>query len=111
MSGIAAPDTAPHPKGWRVTDGTVPVADVVRSAGVPHAAIDHPVRLGLVEVVKQHGQGNRRYIRVEDGLMLMAAAALALSCGVALVVMVRAIKATGATIGPAGLTFPLAAVA
>lgn len=106
MSVMDAAD-ATVPEDWRVTsDGTVPVADVVRSAGVPHGAIDYPVRLGLIDVTGQHGQGRRRYIRVEDGLMILAAAALAVAAGVTLVAILKAMKATGAQITPSGLTIP-----
>lgn len=96
------------PKDWRVTpDGSVPVADVVKSAGVPHAAVDYAVRLGLVDVTAQHGQGRRRYIATSDGLLILAAAALALAAGVALVSMLRAMKATGAMVSANALTIPL----
>jgi hypothetical protein len=84
-------------------EGTVPVADVVKSAGVPHGAVDYPVRLGLVEVVNQHGQGRRRYITAEDGLMILAAAAFALAAGVALAAVLRGIKATGAVLTLPGI--------
>jgi hypothetical protein len=85
MSVMDAAD-ATVPADWRVTsDGTVPVADVVRSAGVPHGAIDYPVRLGLI---------------------VLAAAALAMAAGVALVAILKAMKTTGAQITPSGLTIP-----
>ncbi|MCW2901856.1 MAG: hypothetical protein JWO67_4121 [Streptosporangiaceae bacterium] len=97
------------PEGWRVTpEGSVPVADVVRSAHVPHSAVDYAIRLGLVDVLDQHGQGRRRYIAASDGLLILAAAALALSAGVALAAMLRAIKSTGATaVSPQGLTLTI----
>lgn len=100
--------TALAPKGWRVSpEGAVPVADVVRSAGVSHSSVDYVVRLGLVDVVDQRGTGRRRYISVEDGLLIMAAAALAVAAGVALAAMFRAVKAQGATVTPGNITIPL----
>lgn len=93
---------------WEIgPDGTVPVADVVRSAGVPHSAIDYTIRLGLVPVLAQGGASRRRWISREDAVMLLAAAALAVAAGVALAVIVRAIRATGAQVGPDGLTIPV----
>jgi hypothetical protein len=100
-------DAARYPTGWRVTpEGTVPVADVVRSVqskGLGHNQVDYPVRLGLVEVVNQHGQGRRRYIRAEDGLLILACAAVAMAAGVALAAILRGIRATGAQLTVPGI--------
>jgi hypothetical protein len=106
MTALAEPVLAPSEWGAG-PDGTVPVADVVRSAGVPHGAVDYTIRLGLVPVHAQFGAHRRRYISREDALMLLAAAALAVAAGVALATIVRAIKATGAQVGPGGLTIPV----
>lgn len=100
----AAGGTARYPENWRVTpEGTVPVADVVRSAGVSPNIVDYPVRLGLVEVVDQHGQGRRRYIRADDGMLILSALAVALAAGVALAAILRGIRATGAVLTVPGI--------
>ncbi|WP_121832814.1 hypothetical protein [Streptomyces sp. S1] len=96
------------PEGWRVTpDGTVPVADVIRTAGVPHGAVDHAVRACGIPVVGQHGQGRRRYISVSDALVILAAAALATVAGVALSQMYRALQGSNVTVSGSALTIPL----
>jgi hypothetical protein len=96
------------PESWRITpQGTVPVADVIRTAGVPHGAVDHAVRACNIPVLGQHGQGRRRYISVSDALVILAAAALAVAAGVALSQMYRALKGTGVTVSDSGLMIPL----
>lgn len=106
MTAVAEPRLTPDE--WRTgPDGTVLVADVVKTAGVPHGAVDYTIKLGLVPVVAQSGRKCRRSISREDAFMLLAAAALAVAAGVALAAIVRAIKATGAQVGPGGLTIPV----
>ena len=109
MSATAtiAPAAPAVPKGWRVTpQGTVPVSDVARTTG-DYPAVNYTVRRCGVTVVEQGGQGRTRYIPVAEALLLVAAAALAMAAGVALAQMYRAIKASGATVGPDALTIPL----
>ncbi|NEE38379.1 hypothetical protein G3M53_74905 [Streptomyces sp. SID7982] len=96
------------PADWRVTpEGTVRVSDVARTAG-DYQSVNYAVRRCGVPVASQHGQGGSRYIPVAEGLLLLAAAALAVAAGVALSQMYRAMKATGATVSDSGLTIPLA---
>ncbi|MFE5811118.1 hypothetical protein [Streptomyces sp. NPDC056491] len=95
------------PADWRVTpEGTVRVSDVARSAG-DYESVNYAVRRYGVPIVAQHGQGRSRYIPVAEGLLLLAAAALALAAGVALSQMYRAMKASGATVTGQSLMIPL----
>jgi hypothetical protein len=110
MTATAAKEL--DPKNWRTGPGdTVMVSDVVRTAGVPHGAIDYPIRLGLVPIVAREPGRRGRYITRDDAVMLLAAAALAVAAGVALAAIVRAIRATQATVTPAGLVIPVAGAA
>ncbi|WP_374778727.1 hypothetical protein OG756_42355 (plasmid) [Streptomyces sp. NBC_01310] len=114
MTATATKTTAPGPVAslpgvpadWRVTpEGNVRVSDVARTAG-DYDSVNYAVR-HWVPIVDQHGQGRSRYIPVAEGLLLLAAAALAVAAGVALSQMYRAIKASGATVSGSGLTIPL----
>jgi hypothetical protein len=108
----ATATTELDPQNWRTGPGdTVLVSDVIRTAGVPHGAIDYPIRLGLVPIVAREPGRRGRYISREDARMLLAAAALALAAGVALAVIVKAIRATQATVTSAGLVIPVPAAA
>jgi hypothetical protein len=87
-------------------DGTVAVTDVARTTG-DYPAVNYTVRKCGVPVVDRGGRGKGRYIPVSEALLLVAAAALAVAAGIALAQMYRAMKATGATVGPDSLTIPL----
>lgn len=95
------------PPDWRVSDGTVPLADVVRTAQCSRASIDVAVRSGLVDVARQGGRGNARHLRVEDALLIVTVAALAVAAGIAFGALLRAVTSTGGGMTPQGLTIPV----
>lgn len=95
------------PQGWRVEGGTVPLADVAKTAQCSYMALDGAVRSGLIDVARQGGRGNARHIRLEDALLIVGVAALAIAAGMAFTSLLRAIKSTGAQVTPQGLTIPL----
>jgi hypothetical protein len=99
------------PAEWRVSDGTVPLADVARTVqmahGTSYAQVDQAVRAGLIPVEKREGKANARHLTVSDALTVLAVAALAVAAGLAFGALLRAVRTTGATMTPAGLTIPL----
>ncbi len=98
------------PAEWRVSDGTVPLSDVARSAECSYASLDYATRSGLIPVQKMggpDGRGNARRISVDDALMALAVAALAVAAGLAFVTLLKAVRQTGGTVGASGLTIPL----
>lgn len=99
--------TVTAPLDWRVSEGTVPIPDVVRTAQCSRASIDVAIRNGLIPVARQGGSGNARHITLDDALLIIAVAALAVAAGLAFGAMLRAIRTTGGTMGPQGLTIPL----
>ena len=108
---MTANATLPPPEDWRVLpDGTVPLTDVAASAACSYASVDHAVRTGLVEAHGVGGRGNPRRIALEDALMIVAVAALAVAAGLAFNVLFRSVKETGARMTAEGLTIPLNAV-
>jgi hypothetical protein len=99
--------TTTTPKNWRVTDGTVPLADVVRTAQCSRASIDYAASTGLVSVVRKGGRGNARHISLEDALLIVGVAALAVAAGLAFGILLRTIRDTGGKVTPAGIVIPV----
>ena len=98
------------PAGWRVSDGTVPLSDVARTAQCSYASLDWAARNGLIDVQKmggRGGRGNARWITVEDALLVLAVAVLAAAAGMAFGKLLKAVRQTGGTVSPAGMTIPL----
>lgn len=96
------------PPEWRVDDdGTVPLPDVARSADVSYFNVNHAVRTGLIPVQRVGGRGGTRRISVDDALMIVAVAALAVAAGLAFNILLRSVVETGGRITPEGLTIPL----
>jgi hypothetical protein len=96
------------PREWSVTpEGAVRVTDVAKTVG-NYPGVSHAVRACKIPVVSRSGMGSSRHIRVEDGLILLAAAALALAAGVAISQVLKALMDNGATVTPTGtLSVPI----
>ncbi|MGH7733387.1 MAG: hypothetical protein ACREOE_06715, partial [Gemmatimonadales bacterium] len=78
--------TVTAPENWRIADGTVPLSDVVETAQASYASINHALSQGLVPVAGKGGSGvhgSTRRIALDDALMIVAVAALALAAGLA----------------------------
>ncbi len=99
--------TVTAPEGWRVEDGAVRLSDVGKTAQCPYSTIQWAARSGLIEVERQGGQGNARWVRVEDALLIVAVAALAVAAGLAFASLLKAVKDSGARVSPEGLTIPM----
>lgn len=98
--------TVTAPKTWRVTDGTVPLADVMKTAQCTRASLDVATRNGLIPIVRYGGRGNARHITLEDALLVVGVAALAVAAGLAFGALLRAIRDTGGQITPQGIVIP-----
>lgn len=72
---------------------SVPLVDVVREAGVPYEQVRKAFRRGLVEPLPERGPKNSALLSHEDAVMLLQAAAVALLAGIALVTVVRMLRA------------------
>lgn len=103
--------TLTMPPEWRVSDGTVPLADVARTVqmahGTSYAQVDQAARAGLISVERWGGRGNGRHVTLDEALTVLAVAALAVAAGLAFGALLRALRTTGATMTPAGLTIPI----
>jgi hypothetical protein len=102
--------TVTAPEDWRINDGTVPLTDVVNTAQCSYASINHAMKQGLVPVAGMGGpgvHGSTRRINLDDALMIVAVAALAVAAGLAFNILFRSLRETGARITAEGLTIPL----
>jgi hypothetical protein len=95
------------PAAWRVSEGTVPLADVGRSAACSYPVIDRAAREGLIQVVRKGGRGNARHVTVREALFVLAVAAIAAAAAMAFCDMLRAIRQAGATVTADGLMIPV----
>jgi hypothetical protein len=84
----------------------VPVADVVREAGVSREDVRTVERKGWIEPAGRKGQGGAHLLTHDDAMFLLGAAIIAVAAGLAVVTMVRVLRETGAMPGPAGMVIP-----
>lgn len=106
MSAVLAPPE------WRTSEGTVPLIDVQRTAGLSGHVVDYAIQTEVIPVVRQGGSGNARYVDLDVALMIVAAASLASFVGGAFVTVLRAILSTGGRLTDAGeLLIPVRALA
>lgn len=103
--------TEKTPAAWRVSDGTVPLSDVLRSANLTRSSAEYALSNGLLPIVRQGGRGNARHISLEDALLIVGIAALAIAAGMAFNSLFRAVRETGGQVTPQGLVIPLPAMA
>ncbi|WP_311701111.1 hypothetical protein [Streptomyces gibsoniae] len=90
-----------------MSDGTVPLTDVARTAACSYTSIDQAARKGLVEIARQGGHGNTRHITVGEALFLVAVAAVAAAATMNFCDMLRAVRQAGATMTAEGLIIPV----
>lgn len=96
MSAVLAPPE------WRISEGTVPLIDVQRTAGLSGHVVDYAIQTEVIPVVRQGGSGNARHIDLDVALKIVAAAVLAAFVGAAFVTVLRAILSTGGRLTEAG---------
>lgn len=95
------------PDSWTVSEGSVRLSDVVKTAPVSRASIDVATRNGLISVTRKAGRGDARWISVDEAVLVLSVALLAVAAGIAFGALLRAIRNSGAQITSTGLHIPL----
>lgn len=97
-------------RGIQATDGVVLVSDVLRAGAISPDSFRRTVDAGLITPTEKRvgaGRGGGRTITVDDALLLLAVAALAVAAGIAITTMFRAVRAQGGTVTGGNITIPI----
>lgn len=82
---------------WQGRD-TVRLSEVARAVEMPRSTRDFAVRTGAIKPSTRKGRGSAVLIEWDEVVLIVAAAALAAAAGVAVTVIIRALRASGATV-------------
>jgi hypothetical protein len=93
---------------WADAD-RVPLADVARRAQVSRKIRQDALDEGLVTPLGRMGRGGAYAISHDDAMRFVAAALIAAAVGVGVIYVLRVLSESGASVGAAGVTIPLAA--
>jgi hypothetical protein len=88
----------------------VPLPDLARTVGMTRGRMLYALEHGLLKPEPRKGSDGRNMISWEQAVMLCAAVVLAAAAGMAVVTALKALKGSGATVGPTGIVIPLAGV-
>jgi hypothetical protein len=86
---------------------------VLRVGGISADSLRRSIDQGLVTPTDKRvgaGRGGGRTITVDDALLLLAVAALAVAAGIAFTTMLKAVRAAGGQVSGAGVTIPIPGV-
>lgn len=90
---------------------TVRLSEVARAVDMPRSTRDFAVRTGAIKPSTRKGRGSAVLLEWEEVVLIVAAAALAAAAGVAVTVIIRALRESGVQVSPAGVTIPLGSAA
>lgn len=88
---------------------TVPLSEVARALDMPRTTRDFAVRTGAIIPCAGGGKGRAHHVAWDEVVLIVAAAALAAAAGVAVTVIIRALRANGATVNGASVVIPAGA--
>jgi hypothetical protein len=77
---------------------TVPLSEVARAVDMPRGTRDFAVRTGAIRPCAGGGRGRAHHLAWDEVVLIVTAAALAAAAGVAVTVIIRALRASGATV-------------
>ena len=85
----------------------IPLADVAQRAGLNRGTQNYAIRHHVITPAAKRGPHGRYLVTREQALLILAAGAIAVAIGAAVVTVLRTLRDTGAEVTPAGLTIPL----
>lgn len=92
------------------TRDLIPLPDIGRSVGLDADRQYYAVRKGLIHPASKRGPNGRYLITRDEAVFILTAAALALAAGIAVVTMLRTLRAAGAKVSGSAITIPVGAL-
>jgi hypothetical protein len=85
----------------------IPLPDLGQRIGLDRGRQVYAIEKGLITPAGKRGANGRYMVDWGQAAMIVAAAALAVTAGIALVTMLRSLQGAGAQVGTSGITIPL----
>ena len=85
----------------------IPLADVAQRAGLNRGTQHYAIRHNVITPADRRGPNGRYLVTREQALIILAAGAIAVAVGVAVVTVIRTLNETGARVTSGALTIPL----
>lgn len=89
----------------------IPLPELASALEMGRGALHYAVKSGVITPSERKGPNGRHLITWAEAAILVAAAVLAASLGLAIVTALRGLKASGAVAAPSGVMIPLLGVA
>lgn len=86
---------------------SVPLTDFAASLGMKRGPVKYALEQGLIEPDEHRGIYNRVTISWDQAVLLCFAVAFATAAGIAIVTALKALKTSGAQVGPTGIVIPV----
>ena len=90
---------------WQGRDA-VRLSEVARAVDMPRGTRDFAVRTGAIKPCARGGKGSAVLVDWDEVVLIVTAAALAAAAAVAVTVVLRALRESGAKVGPTGVVIP-----
>lgn len=90
---------------------TVPLPEVARAVDMSRTTREFAIRSGAIKPCAGGGQGRAHLLAWDEVVLIVTAAALAAAATVAVTVMIRALRESGATVGPSAVVIPIGGAA
>ena len=94
---------------WQGRD-TVPLSEVARAVNMTRPTQDFAVREGFIKPLGERRQGKAHVIGWDEVVLIVAAAALAYTAGVAITAVLKILRESGATIAGGNVVIPVGGV-
>lgn len=85
----------------------IPLPDLGARVGLDRGRQVYAIEKGIIRTSGRRGANGRHTVTWEEAALIVAAAALAAAAGIALVTMLRSLRAAGAQVGTSGIIIPL----
>lgn len=85
----------------------IPLADLADHVGLNRGTQNYAIRTKVIIPADKRGPHGRYLLTRDETLLILAAAAISISIGVALVTILRTLRETGARVTDGSLTIPL----